>query len=224
MIRPITVTLGFVAAALTTVVAPAAGGNRVSEEAAVTPDSGHGRVLYLKHCTACHGQHAWGDGPREIPVLAGQRENYLIRQLEQVVDDKRQGSEMHGPIMHDTLQPADVARAQTFRDLAVYLSHAARNPHPEYGAGQALALGQRDYIRGCSGCHGSEGAGSDPEAVPAIGGQGYSYLLTQLRSFSAGRLRHPALADSPVALSADEQEAVADYVSRLTYLTASGRQ
>jgi cytochrome c553 len=157
-------------------------------------------------------------------VLAGQREKYLIQQLPRFVDGARQGSEMHGPIMHETLQPTDVARAQAFRDLATYLARAPRNRHPEHGAGQALALGQRDYIRGCSGCHGSEGGGSDPEAIPAIGGQGYGYLLSQLRNFSAGRLEHPALADSPVALSTDEREAVADYASRMTYLTATSTQ
>jgi hypothetical protein len=33
-------------------------------------------------------------------------------------------------------------------------------------------------------------------------------------------LTRPSLADTPVALSGDEQEAVADYTSRMTYLTA----
>ena len=220
MIRPITVPLACPAVVLIAVAASASGGDWVSQAAAVTPDPEHGRVLYLKHCTACHGRQAWGDRPREIPVLAGQRESYLIQQLTHFVYGTRPGSEMHGAVMHDTLQLPDVARAQAFRDLATYLSRAPRNPHPEYGAGRALELGQRDYRRGCSGCHGTEGGGGDPQAIPAIGGQGYSYLLTQLRSFSSGRLAHPSLADAPVALSGDEKEAVADYTSRMTYLTA----
>ena len=220
MIRPITGTIAIAAAALIAVTVAASGRDWVSQAAAVTPDLEHGKVLYLQHCAACHGRRAWGDGPREIPVLAGQHEGYLIRQLARFTDGTRPGSEMHGAVMHDTLQPPDVARAQAFRDLATYLSRAPRNPHPEHGAGRALELGQRDYVRGCSGCHGSEGGGGGPEAIPAIGGQGYSYLFTQLRSFSSGRLTHPSLADAPVALSADEQEAVADYTSRMTYLTA----
>ncbi len=179
-------------------------------------------ILYLQHCTACHGRHAWGDGPREIPVLAGQHESYLIKQLVHFVSGARQGSEMHGSAMHETLQPSDLDRAQAFRDLAAYLARAPHNPEPEHGEGPALKLGERDYTRGCTGCHGSDGAGSDREAIPAIGGQGYSYLLSQLRSFMSGRLAHPAVADSPVALSVQEQSAVADYVSRLSYLSASG--
>jgi cytochrome c553 len=122
--------------------------------------------------------------------------------------------------MHDTLQPSDVDRAQVFRDLATYLTSAPRNPQPEHGDGLALQLGERDYTRGCTGCHGSDGSGSEHGAIPAVGGQGYSYLLAQLRSFAAGHLTHPAIADSPIALSAEEQPAVADYVSRLAYLTA----
>jgi cytochrome c553 len=222
MMRSITLILGFAALALTPVARTGPREDLGAQAEAVTPDPQHGMILYLKHCAACHGRRAWGSGPREIPVLAGQRESYLTQQLVHFVDGTRRGSEMHGPLMHDTLRPPDVGRAQALRDLATYLSRAARNPHPEYGAGRALALGQRDYIRGCSGCHGSDGGGSDRDAIPAIGGQGYSYLLTQLRSFSSGRLAHPAVADSPVALSADEQQAVADYASRLSSLASAG--
>jgi mono/diheme cytochrome c family protein len=70
--------------------------------------------------------------------------------------------------MHETLQPSDLDRPQAFRDLATYLAQAPHNPEPEHGGGLALKLGERDYIRGCTGCHGSDGAGSDREAIPAI--------------------------------------------------------
>ena len=222
MIRPITPILGFIVLALTPLAVSGAREDLMSQAQAAVPDLQHGMVLYLKHCAGCHGRHAWGDGPREIPVLAGQREGYLMRQLVRFVSGARQGSEMHGPVMHDTLQPPDVDRAQAFRDLATYLASASRNPQPELGDGLALTLGERDYTRGCSGCHGNEGAGSDDGAIPAIGGQSYGYLLSQLRTFAAGHSAHPAVADSPVALSAEEQPAVADYVSRLSYLSAVG--
>jgi cytochrome c553 len=193
-----------------------------SQAMAATPDPQHGMVLFLMHCAGCHGRHGWGNDPLEIPVLAGQHEKYLIRQLANFVHGLRPGSERHGPVMRETLQPPDLNRAQAFRDLAAYLSEAARNPHPDTGPGQALSDAERNYRRGCSSCHGSDGAGSDEPSVPAIGGQGYGYLRVQLRSFSARRGGHPAPADSPVALSVDEQQAVADYASRLGYLSAAG--
>lgn len=196
----------------------------VSQATEATPDPQHGMILYLKHCAGCHGRHAWGDGPLEIPVLAGQREKYLVQELANFVHGVRQGSEMHGPVMRETLQPPDVNRGQAFRDLSAYLSTAPRNPQPDTGPGQALTTAERNYRRGCASCHGSDGAGSDQPGVPAIGGQGYDYLRTQLRSFAAGRAVHPALADSPVALSIDEQKEVANYASRLSYLSAAGGQ
>jgi cytochrome c553 len=222
MLRPITLTWGFMLLALAPRAVPSPQEDLLSQAQASVPDSHHGMVLYVKHCAACHGRHGWGDGPREIPVLAGQRESYLMRQLVRFASGARAGSEMHGPVMHDTLQSPDVDRAQAFRDLASYLASAPRNPQPELGDGLALTLGARDYTRGCSGCHGRDGAGSDGGTIPAIGGQGYSYLLSRLRSFAAGHSPHAAVADSPVALSGEEQPAVADYVSRLGYLSAVG--
>src|SRR5690242_11535759 len=45
---------------------------------ALTPDVEHGKILYAKQCAACHGGRAGGNGPREVPALAGQREYYLL--------------------------------------------------------------------------------------------------------------------------------------------------
>ena len=194
------------------------GAELASKALALTPDPEHGKILYLKHCTGCHSPRAWGDGPREIPALAGQRESYLIEQLARFATGARKGSEMHGPAMYESLQPADVNRPQAMGDLAAYLSRAGRNPHPEHSEGQALALGKRTYASGCAACHGSDGAGSDSGSIPAIGGQHYRYLLAQLSGFASG-LRGHSLGAGTV-LSNAEQQAVADYVSRLGYLSS----
>jgi cytochrome c553 len=172
-------------------------------------------VLYLKHCAACHGRQAFGDGPREIPALAGQRQSYLIVQLAHFIDGDRPGSELHGPAMHDALQPPDVKRAQSLRDLGAWLSGAPSNREPEQGPGQALATGKRTYVSVCAGCHGVNGEGGEPPIAPALAGQHYSYLLTELRRFSSGHLAHaPGLLPTIVG-SADGQQALADYASRL---------
>jgi cytochrome c553 len=110
-----------------------------SQAAALTADVPHGMVLYMKHCAGCHGRRAWGNGPREIPAPAGQREAYLIAQLAHFIDGARPGSEVHGPAMHDSLQPPDVDRAQALRDLGAWLSHAMPNREPEHGEGQVLS-------------------------------------------------------------------------------------
>jgi cytochrome c553 len=181
---------------------PAAGG---------APDPRHGEVLYLRHCVPCHGGHAWGDGPREIPSLAGQRETYLIEQLTRFASGERPGSEMHGPAMRDTLRAADVNRPAAIHDLAAYLARASADPKPELGQGRSLAAGKSTYLSACASCHGEEGAGAEDGATPRIGGQHFRYVLSRLREFgSAHRGRVQA-----VPASAEEQQALADYISRL---------
>jgi cytochrome c553 len=153
---------------------------------------------------------AWGDGPREIPALAGQRAAYLTEQLTRFASDLRPGSAMHGPAMHEALQATDVNRPVAIGDLAAYLAHAAAAPQPEPGPGRALAAGRNAYLRACAGCHGENGAGTDASA-PRIGGQHFRYLLSRLREFDAA---HRGLVE-PAALSVDEQQALADYISRM---------
>ncbi|MGO9802938.1 MAG: c-type cytochrome [Steroidobacteraceae bacterium] len=179
--------------------------------AAVTADAQYGKFLYLRHCAACHGPRAWGDGPREIPALAGQRESYLIEQLPRFADGERAGSPMHGPAMRDTLKAADVNLAPAIRDLAAYLARAPQVPRADQGEGRDLAAGRSAYLSFCAGCHGQDGAGPDGGAVPRIGGQHFRYVLSRLREFAAA---HRGQAEPP-ALSAQQQQALADFISRL---------
>jgi len=191
-----------------------------AKAAALTPDPGHGRILYIKHCVACHRGHGWGDGPREIPALAGQNQRYLLEQLARYATGERLGSLQHGAAMHETLQAPDLNWPQALADLAAYLARAPRNPEPERPAGRPLAAGQRLYSGACSGCHGSDGAGNEHQAIPAIGGQHYSYLLTQLGAIAAARRTHPPYLGLHPALPLQQQQALADYVCRLGYLTS----
>ena len=191
------------------------------DAAALRADVPHGVVLYFKHCVSCHGRQAWGDGIRVIPALAGQREPYIIAQLAGFISGARQGSAVHGPAMHDALQPPDVKRAQALRDLGAWLAQTAPNGAPEEGAGQALAAGKRAYAEGCAGCHGTDGAGT-LEGTPALAGQHYSYLLTQLRGFTAGIRTHAAGTDKAALGTPDQQQAMADYLSRLRLRGAAG--
>src|SRR5579863_8616956 len=131
---------------------------------AITPDPQHGEILYLMHCRACHGNHGWGDGPRAIPALAGQRERYLVLQLTQFASGKRAGQSMH-----ETMRRADLDWAQAVRDLGSYLAAAPRSPGPEYGDSRSASAGKGLYQQACSGCHGAGGEGAKT-GVPAVGG------------------------------------------------------
>jgi cytochrome c553 len=182
---------------------------------AAAPDAPHGEVLYLKHCTRCHSPAGWGKGPAAVPSLAGQREYYLIEQLIQVSTLER-----NVPEMHRVLTAPDLDRPQAVRDLAAYLAHAPRDPHSEQGSGRDLSKGEQVYKRQCAMCHGKNGEGSEDEPIPAVGGQHYDYLLTQLRGFAAGHRGtvEPPVLDFTAGLSSPELAAVADYMSRLSPL------
>ncbi len=184
----------------------------MSRAMAATPDPRHGNVLFLKHCTGCHGRAAWGNGVKEVPSLAGQRESYLVEQLAQFATLERTGS-----AMHKALKSPDVSNPQALRDLAAFLSHAPRNPKPEHGDGSALAAGEHAFQRGCVMCHGHSAEGSATEPIPALAGQHYQYTLIQLRNFAAGHRGQvePPVIDFSAGLSAAEQQGVADYLSRL---------
>lgn len=189
--------------------AAAAGATAQTPAADSAPDVRHGEVLYLRHCAACHRARGWGDGLREIPALAGQREAYLIEQLTRFANGTRPGSAMHGPAMRDTLQATDVNRPVAMRDLAAYLARAAPVPQAEQGEARELGAARSLYLESCAGCHGGQGAGS--AAAPRIGGQHYRYLLSRLREFGAV---HGAGVTVP-PLAAPEQMALADFTSRL---------
>jgi cytochrome c553 len=183
---------------------------------AATPDADHGKVLYLMHCRECHGRHAWGDGPRSIPALAGQREKYLVEQLAQFATGQRTGQSMH-----ETMQRTDVNWVQAVRDLAAYLSIAPRSKGPEYADSADVAAGKRLYQSACRDCHGGNGEGTSA-GIPAIGGQQYRYLAAQLGNFSSGHrdAGEPRLLASMGALSQKDIQDIANYVSHLSYLTA----
>jgi cytochrome c553 len=201
--------------------AAAVAADLAAQAATLTADAPHGMVLYIKHCASCHGRRAWGNGLQEIPGLAGQREAYLIVQLANFINSNRQGSELHGPVMHDTLQPPDVNRAQALRDLGAWLARAPPNRDPEHGTGEALPAGKRVYANACAGCHGPSGEGSDQPPVPALASQHYSYLLAQLRGFSSGARAHASGLDVRIVGATDQQQALADYASRLTRASAT---
>jgi cytochrome c553 len=179
---------------------------------AVQPDPRRGEELYSQHCSNCHSPGAWGKGAAAVPALAGQREYYLLEQLVQIASLER-----NVPVMHRLLSEQELDRPQTLRDLAAFLSQDARNALTEHGGGRDLSIGERIYRERCAMCHGSEGEGSEDEPIPAIAGQHYLYLLTQLHGFAAG---HRGNVEPPVisfvgGLSERETQAVADYISRL---------
>jgi len=171
-----------------------------------------GAVLFQKQCRGCHGPKALGDPKRGIPSLAGQRQAYLIRQLADFSQLDRDSKDMHRVVAQ-----AGVNDPQAWADLAAYLNARPVARFPERGDGKNLKLGEGIFREQCSSCHETDARGDDDGFVPSLRNQNYSYLVTQMRALADGHRRN---VDENLLLffgnlKADEQEGLADYLSRL---------
>jgi cytochrome c553 len=183
---------------------------------ALTPDPQHGEHLYNQYCSPCHQPSAWGSAPRKIPTLAGQQSLYLLEQLIQFAVRDRMNTMMHRVVSNPEIDP------QAMRDVSAFVAARPPNPNPDTGPGAKLDVGQRVYVQACATCHGKDGAGSQEDLIPAIGGQRYSYLLVRLGEFSQQHTTYlePAVANILGALSPREIHAVAAYTASLPALRA----
>jgi cytochrome c553 len=50
---------------------------------------GHGARVYVRLCQSCHGPAGKGDGRHEIPQIAAQHYEYLLRQMHDAVEGRR---------------------------------------------------------------------------------------------------------------------------------------
>ncbi|HMK87607.1 MAG TPA: c-type cytochrome [Steroidobacteraceae bacterium] len=184
----------------------------MSRATAAVPDLTHGAQIYAQHCIGCHRSRGNAEGDRQYPQLGGQQERYLLEQLVQFVTLGR-----YAPKMHQILTAADLADPQTLRDLSAYLAAQPHDPHGEHGDAHRLGRGRQIYDQSCAECHGARGEGRAQGPIPAISGQNYTYLLTQLEGFAAGHRSRaePAAIDAVRRLSRDDIRAVADFISRM---------
>lgn len=180
-----------------------------------------GGQAYAKNCAGCHGDKAWGVGETAVPALAAQRERYLLTQLIDFAELNRDAVEMHRASVSLGVSPE-----QQWRNIAAYLSRLPVNPRPQRGDGKMLDNGSGIYRDSCASCHGEEGMGDDSVGAPALAGQHYSYLLTQIRGMASGHRFTNVDFDLALMLdnmSAADMAGVADYISRLSARPTAAR-
>jgi len=169
--------------------------------------------LPIRNCTWCHGASAQGFST--APRLAGQTHEYIERSLTgfktHVRDNPYSKQFMWGAAANLT--------GKATHDFALYFSALAPEPAND-GDGALTTVGKAIYVEGipqsnivsCIVCHGPNAEGF--EAIPRLGGLGYSYLKRRLEQWNEGF--HAAAEPMPrIArrLSANEIEALASYLS-----------
>jgi cytochrome c553 len=101
-------------------------------------DTAEGKSLYKANCFRCHGSNGSGDGDLGIPTLAAQRFRYLVLQLADFSDDRRDSTAMHRTEGHRHNVDKELVRflqgfgGPDIDGVADYLSRlrGSRNPGP----------------------------------------------------------------------------------------------
>lgn len=178
-------------------------------------DASNGQAVAGQICIACHGTD--GNSPLpENPILAGQHEAYLLKQLHNYKSGTRENA----------IMAAIVAGLsdQDMRDVSAF--YASQSPAGLAATDKDLAaLGQRLFrggdiekgVAACSGCHSPNGAGI-PKQYPRIASQHATYTAGQLKAFRSGQRandENEMMRMVASRLSDQEIAALAEYLSGL---------
>lgn len=155
-----------------------------SVHAAGDPDAGKAQAA---PCAACHGQDGASPIAPTYPVLAGQNEKYLLRQLEMIQSGERQVQLMAGQLTGKSEQ--DLA------DLAAYYASLPDKVVATDADEETLDLAEGIYrggiiekgVAACSSCHAPSGNGNGPAGFPDVGGQPNDYVVAQLTAYREGQ-------------------------------------
>ncbi|GAB6041694.1 c-type cytochrome [Endothiovibrio diazotrophicus] len=185
--------------------------NEMEEALSLQPDLENGKRIYHT-CAVCHRPEGWGTVDGYYPQIAGQRHKVLIKQLEDIRNRHRDN-----PTMYPFTLPNILGGAQDIADVTGYVEQLPMAPFNGVGPGNDLEHGRKIYQEHCVDCHGKEGEGDEQDAIPALRGQHFNYLLRQFEWIRLGKRRN---ADAKMVrqvrdFSVRDTRAVMDYVSRL---------
>jgi cytochrome c553 len=165
-------------------------------------------------CQGCHGKD--GNSADElIPKLAGQYDEYIIKQMRNYQAGTRSHEIMNG--MAASLSDKDLADvAAYFADQQMMKGSGAETN--EKGKNLFLKGNIKNMVMTCVYCHGEGGKGlhSSTAMYPVIGGQHKSYLLKQLTDFREDdRVNSPNVIMNKIvrSLSNEDIQALAEYIS-----------
>lgn len=189
--------------------------NEMSAALKHKPDLGRGRALF-KTCAACHQPDGAGTADGNIPNIAGQHFQVVLKQLVDFRQSERMDLRMEASASKHYLKgPAELA------DVATFISKLPPQPTSNVGKGDHAQVGRQAYERACQHCHGAAGEGNGRLRYPRLAGQHYAYLTKQIDMMIGGS-RFNVSWDHAQLLSAftdDEMTGVADYLARLNRKT-----
>jgi cytochrome c553 len=166
-------------------------------------------------CLACHSLDGNSVNP-EWPSLAGQHEQYIIKQIKAFRAGERVNTLM-SPI-------AMTLTDQEIEDVAAYYS--TQKIKGQEAAKSKVDLGEKIYRGGiaetkvpaCLACHGPNGRGNPAAVFPSIRSQHATQIALQLQAYKKGERKtdqNEMMRTVAAKLSDQQIEAVAQYVQGL---------
>ncbi len=154
-------------------------------------------------CGYCHGKDGNSVKP-DIPNLAGQNTEYLLKQFQLFATGERQSYVMQ--------QLARSLNDEEKINMSLYFS--SQTVRPQEGI-TTSAKGKAKYDSLCVACHGADGRGD--HELPRLAGQKKTFLIKTLTNFKKGKA---ARASSPMVnimkvVNDDEIEPLADYIATM---------
>lgn len=175
-------------------------------------------------CTACHGHNGEGIQAMNAPALAGQEEDYLIRQLKNLKNGIR------GTHEKDTYGKQMVTIAANLKDgeiepIARYIKALSPVKITKTITGN-LEAGKTKYNAVCASCHGPDATGNKTLFAPKLVGVGDWYLKRQIQNFINGiRGAHPqdvqGIQMAAMAKTIGDEQAITDVVAYIQTLDKS---
>ena len=172
------------------------------------PEAGVQREFSAKLlvCNVCHGDRGTPKSGN-IPIIWGQQENYLLKQLHDFDKGDRNVEVMTW--MSKTLTPAEQGPSA---------GNFAKKTWPAKAAGAASPPAPRG-IAVCQACHQQNYLGAvqaEGVTTPRLAGQTYEYLVESMRRFAEGERTNSAdMVQIMKAIPAADREAMARYLSSL---------
>src|SRR5689334_21541253 len=120
----------------------------------------------VQACGACHGQNGVPSDPKTIPVIWGQQESYLMKQLRDFRNGERPSAVM-----------APIASGLAEGDLRQLAAYFAAKPWPAKKA-QAKPPAPPKGVAQCQACHQPNFQGGMP--APRLAGLSYEYMTQEM--------------------------------------------
>ena len=208
-----TPTTALLAAALALAGAVSVASAQTATLAGGTRTPGEERAINL--CSTCHGPRGISTSP-EFPILAAQREGYLVAQLEAFQAKTREEKAAHD-FMWGIAGNLDAAMIRSIAQYYASQPPAAGRP----GDPALVAKGRELWEKGvpdrsippCASCHGAKAEGVAD--FPRLAGQHPKYVTRQIEFIQTLTRKAPVMHGIVKDLTPDEMQAIAVYVQSL---------